>query len=222
MRVLSNLNGRWNPQRSCIEFSWDVSGLDNDRFIFIFPLEKINNEYKLNVKNAIIHDVANIGYGSVNSASVPLGDAQVGVSLKQYCAFSHPDRMIPQETDILKACDDNKDFVSNVMIGRAMIEYSIKRTECGNATVIELSINSNSVIEHGVLGYQYRCGLTVIKESFPGIIQRGIDINYPQIAIPSDSDIQIIPIDDRFTGNILLSEKNKKNSFFESIKVFKK
>ena len=50
MRALSNLKGRWNPQRMCIEFTWDVAGLGNDRFIYIFPLFEQNGSKRIDMR----------------------------------------------------------------------------------------------------------------------------------------------------------------------------
>lgn len=211
MRALSNLKGRWNPQRMCIEFTWDVAGLGNDRFIYIFPLFEQNESKRIDMRRYIVHDIADMRQGSLNSAVMRLdGAAQIGVNVHEFCAFSKEEMGVPEEMEIINSCLNCGGYVISVMVGYAEVEYSLTQNSVGNATVIEIELCSSSNISKGVLGYQYRCDSLVIKEKVPVALPKGTRVMLPAIMIPSDSDFKLIPFDERFSGNVILQPKKKK------------
>ena len=134
MRPVKDFCGNWNPERRAIQFKWDVSGMENDRFIYIVGLQEADGRWKPDLSKQHLFDICDMKNISQSSTFMPIASLGVGVYKMRFCAFSMPQATAYSDEDIQNACASDPAFSTEVMLGRANVVYVAESTVAENAT----------------------------------------------------------------------------------------
>ena len=209
MKPLASFSGKWNPSMQAIQFQWDARALGNDRYIYIIGIVGNGNDMRLDMTQLSLLDVRNPANQSNSSLIKRITNGRAGVFKMLFCGFSSPLAAGSQnEASVIEACRNDPSFLTTVMMGQASITCQIGTSVQDNAKVVTFDITSNCEISPGVLGYQYHCDNMVITIDFPGVIAKG-RTEFKPIAIPKNCDINVVPFDKQFAGNLEIKQKNK-------------
>ena len=209
MRAIKGFCGYWNPDKRAIQFKWDVSSIGNDRYIYIFGLKEDNGSLKIDMSKSIVFDICDMRNTNQSSTFMQITNLKIGVYKMLFCAYSMPQATVCSDEEILKACESDPLYTTTVMMGRAVITYVAEYTIVENSKITKIHLKSDSEIAEGVLGYRYCVDNCEIINSFPKAINKG-KTSYPPILLPRDCEIQIVPIDRQFSGNLMISSKKSK------------
>lgn len=209
MKAIKGFCGHWNPDKRAIQFNWDVSSIGNDRYIYIVGLKEDEGSLKIDMSKSVVFDICDMRNTNQSSTFMQINDLRIGVYKMLFCAYSMPQATICSDEEILKICESDPLYTTTVMMGRATISYVIEYTVVDNAKLTKIYLKSDSDIAEGVLGYRYCVDNCEIINSFPKVINKG-KTSYPPILIPKDCEIQIVPIDRQFSGNLMISSKKSK------------
>ena len=209
MRAIKGFCGYWNPDKRAIQFKWDVSSIGNDRYIYIFGLKEDNGSLKIDMSESIVFDICDMRNTNQSSTFMQITNLKIGVYKMLFCAYSMPQATVCSDEEILKACESDPLYTTTVMMGRAVITYVAEYTIVENSKITKIHLKSDSEIAEGVLGYRYCVDNCEIINSFPKAINKG-KTSYPPILLPRDCEIQIVPIDRQFSGNLMISSKKSK------------
>lgn len=209
MKAIKDFSGYWNPDKRAIQFKWDVSGMGNDRYIYIIGLKEENNLLKPDISQSLVFDICDMRNRSQSSTLMQITNLKFGVYKMRFCAYSMPQATICSDEEIIKACESDPAFTTTVMMGRASIAYVAESSIADNAKIVKVHLKSDSDIAEGVLGYRYVIDNCEIVNAFPGNVRKG-KFTYPAILIPRESEIQIAPIDRQFSGNLQITPKKSK------------
>ena len=138
MRPVKDFCGNWNPERRAIQFKWDVSGMENDRFIYIVGLQEADGRWKPDLSKQHLFDICDMKNISQSSTFMPIASLGVGVYKMRFCAFSMPQATAYSDEDIQNACASDPAFTTEVMLGRANVVYVAESTVAENAKIVRL------------------------------------------------------------------------------------
>lgn len=210
MKAIKGFCGHWNPDKRAVQFQWDVSSIGNDRYIYIVGLKENEGSLKVDVSDNTVFDISDVRNTNQSSTFMSITNLRTGVYKMLFCAYSMPQATNCSDEEILKACNSDPLYTATVMMGRAAISYVAEYTVVENAKLTKIHLKSDSDIAEGVLGYRYFVDNNCeVINSFPKAINKG-KTSYQPILIPRDCEIQIVPIDRRFSGNLMISSKKSK------------
>jgi len=210
MRPLSNFSGKWNPAAQAIQFQWDPSTLENDRYVHIVSVNHNEHGFSVDVQNYTFLDLRTAA--SLSSATMKIRSGLAGVFKMYFFAFSTATSGTQDDAAVIQACEQNPSLLSAVMVGQANLLCVIGTSTQENAKVVTFEITSDCAISDGVLGFQYPCDNMRIVTAFPGPIKKGKNV-FPPVLIPKDCAMQVVPCDKQFVGNLNIKEKNKLFNF---------
>jgi len=212
MKSLKGFQGRWNGSLQCIQFSWDSRSLGTDRYIAIVSINGEGSALKVDFNNYMFMDIRSL-QGDGNPISFKNTFGGTGVYRIQFCGVSVESKAEVTEENILAFCQKDSECIAQVMMGRADITWTASTSVFENVKSVSLSVRSSCDISNGVLGYQYAFGQNLfVKMPFPGMIRQGAWCDYPPILIPKDCEIEVVPYDSHFSGNLIIT---KKRSWFK-------
>ena len=210
MRPLSSFSGKWNPMMQAIQFQWDSSTLENDRYIHIVGINQDEHGFSVNARNYAFLDLRTAS--SLSSASMKIQNGFAGVFKMNFFAFSTAVSGTQSDAAIIAMCEQNPEVLSSVMVGQANILCTIGTSTQENAKIVNFEINSDCTISQGVIGFQYPCDNMNIVTAFPGVIQKGKNV-MPPVLVPKDCDMHVVPCDKQYAGNLNIKEKYKLFNF---------
>ncbi len=203
MRPVAGLSGRWDQGQNAVLFRWDPGTLMDERYVYIFEVARTPRGLQL-TDNCMIHDV----YSS-KQLFIRLRHMTNEVSVHTFLAFLTADYIGGQEARILRECQESpekKAYFAEVVTGKANVTYAVRSRRVGEGQLATITVKSDRSILPHVLGYSFRCGNSRICHSFPGTVPRGRQ-DYPPIVVPRDSDLKVIPVDERFKENLSVTKK---------------
>ncbi len=212
MNLIKDFHGSWNAAKGGIVFEWDVSSITNDRFIYIVGIREEKGTLKIEGDHKKIFDVSNPSNTSQKSTFLQINSIRASVYKMIFCAYSSPKAVNYSDEEILNAYKEGKLSTSIVIMGTASITYVAETVIIDNSKMIRIYLKSDRVVSSGVLGYKYFMGDEEIVNSFPGDVMEG-KTTYPPILIPSECELQIVPVDKQFSGNLTITEKKSKLFF---------
>ncbi len=209
MRPIAGLSGRWNQGRNAVQFQWDPRALMDERYVYIFEVARTSKGLQL-TDNSMIHDVMSYS-GNSNNRQLFIHPLHMTneVSVHTFWAFLTADHVGGQEARLLQAClesPEKKAYFAEVVTGKANVTFAVRSRRVGEGQLATITVKSDRSILPHVLGYSFRCGNNRIRHSFPGTVSRGKQ-EYPPIVVPRDSDLKVIPMDDRFEENLSVTKK---------------
>lgn len=207
MRPVAGLSGCWNQGRNAVQFRWDPRSLVDERYVYIFELTRTPKGLQL-TNNSMIHDIMSFSSSNQQLFIRPLNVTNE-ISVHTFWVFLTADHIGGQETQLLRAClgsPERKAYFAEVVTGKANVTYAIKFSRVGEGQLATITVKSDRSILPHVLGYSFRCGNSKIRHSFPGTIPKGKQ-DYPAIVVPRDSDLKVIPVDNRFAENLSVTRK---------------
>ena len=209
MKAIKDFCGNWNPDKWAIQFKWDVSDIGNDRYIYIVALQEVDGSLGVDLSKSLVFDICDMRNTSQSSTFMQISNLRVGVYKMMFCAYSTPTATNYTEEEIIKACQSDPKYTTTVVMGRASISYVSQCTVVDNSKIVKIHLKSDSDISEGVLGYRYCVDNCEIITPFPKGIAKG-KTSYNPFLIPKNCEIQIVPIDKRFLGNLEITAKKSK------------
>lgn len=208
MRPVKGIVGKWIPSRQMLQFHWEAEALQNDRYIYFVEIKSDGNKMRVDSNSVWLFDSRDPQNPSLSDKYIKLSGSGAGrVMLKKFFVYSTDTSSDRNEEVILNECAGNCKYLVDVLTGTAQIEYSMKSSEIKNSKIVGIELNSDNNIGEGIIGYSYKLDNVLIKHSFPAI-PRG-NTKYPDIAIPSNCVLRIVPFEERYAGNMSIKEKKK-------------
>lgn len=208
MRPVKGIVGKWIPARQMLQFHWEAETLKNDRYIYFVEIKNDGGKMRTDLNSVWLFDSRDPKNPSLSDKYIKLnGNGSGKMMLKKFCVYSTDTSSDRNEEVILNECSKDSNYLVDVLSGTAQIEYSIKTNEVKNTKIVGIELNSDTNIGEGIIGYSYKLDNIVIKHSFPAI-SKG-NTKYPDIAIPANSILRIVPYEDKYAGNISITEKKK-------------
>lgn len=213
MKPVKSFCGYWNQTQKEVCFKWDVSGLGNDRYIYIIGLREENGRLRTDMSRFKLFDIRDMRNEELSGTSISMDSIKVGVFKMMFCAYSTDHAVNLREDEIIKACLEDDRYITTVMMGYARVTYVMQESVVDNAKLVKIYLKSDSDISPGVLGYRYTLdkGYSVVN-AFPGAISKG-KTEYPAVLVPKNCVPVVSCVENQFSGNVYIEAKKSKLFF---------
>lgn len=201
MKLLQDLQGRWDKNDNALILSWDVSKTIYEDYLHVIDMSP-NRTDREEFKDSIMRDGA-ARYGMKRIQKQRLTNE---IEIAEFFVFMSDSMANTPNNTLMNICEQYPEGRLKVAMGHAAMAYSVRRTQIKPFQCVRLIIKADRRIPRGLVGYQYQLGE---KQE---IIELPMDIpaskfQTPPILVPSDSEVGLIPLKDCYRGNIDISKQ---------------